>query len=72
MTYEYEENDAADTSEVGMYTKYAKGMEVLLKLPTVIVDVYGDDDEYEYMIEFTCVNKTPLVEVTELRFSSRY
>ena len=41
-------------------------------MPTVIVDVTGDDAEYEYMIEFTCKNESPLIEVTELRFSSRY
>ena len=72
MTYEYEADNAEDPNEVGMYTKHAKDMKALLQLPTVIVDVTGDDNEYEYMIEFTCKNESPLIEVTELRFSSRY
>ena len=55
-----------------MYTKYLKGASLLLTLPTVIVDLTGVDNEYEYMIEFTCKNESSLVEVTELRFSSRY
>ena len=72
QTYEYEADDAEDEAEVGMYTKYLKGASLLLTLPTVIVDLTGPDNEYDYMIEFTCKNETPLVEVTELRFSSRY
>ena len=55
-----------------MYSKYLKGASLLLTLPTVIVDLTGDDNQYEYMIEFTCKNELSLVEVTELRFSSRY
>ena len=55
-----------------MYSKYLKGASLLLTLPTVIVDLTGDDNQYEYMIEFTCKNESSLVEVTELRFSSRY
>ena len=55
-----------------MYSKYLKGASLLLTLPTVIVDVTGPDNQYDYMIEFTCKNESPLVEVTELRFSSRY
>ena len=27
--------------------------------------------EYEFMIEFTCKNESPIIEVTELRFSAR-
>ena len=54
-----------------MYSKYLKGASLLLTLPTVIVDLQGDGDQYDYMIEFTCKNESPLVEVTELRFSSR-
>ena len=30
MTYEYEADDAEDEKEVGMYTKYAKDMKLLL------------------------------------------
>ena len=29
------------------------------------------ETNYEFLIEFTCYNKTPLIEVTELRFSAR-
>ena len=54
-----------------MYTKWLKGAKAMLQLPTVIVDVEGDGDLYDYLIEFTCKNESPLVEVTELRFSSR-
>ena len=72
QTYEYSADDQEDLQEVGMYTKYLKGASLLLTLPTVIVDLTGVDNEYEYMIEFTCKNESSLVEVTELRFSSRY
>merc|ERR1712010_198878 len=43
----------------------------MLTLPTVIVDVEGDGDQYDYLIEFTCKNESPLIEATELRFSAR-
>ena len=72
QTYEYEADDVEDPDEIGMYSKYLKGASLLLTLPTVIVDLTGDDNQYEYMIEFTCKNESSLVEVTELRFSSRY
>ena len=56
-----------------MYTKWVKGAKALLSLPTVIVDVTadGERDPYEFLIEFTCKNETPLIEATELRFSAR-
>ena len=71
QTYLYDLNDEANPDEVGMYTKWLKGAKAMLQLPTVIVDVEGDGDLYDYLIEFTCKNESPLVEVTELRFSSR-
>ena len=55
-----------------MYTKWLHGFRYMLQLPTVIVYAEGDRyDKYDYMIEFTCKNESPLVEVTELRFSAR-
>lgn len=60
-----------DVAEAGMYTKWLKGAKAMLTLPTVVVDVEGDGDTYDYLIEFTCKNESPLVEVTELRFSAR-
>eukprot|EP00495_Collosphaeridae_sp_1-RS-2012_P000179 TRINITY_DN10043_c0_g1_i1.p1 TRINITY_DN10043_c0_g1~~TRINITY_DN10043_c0_g1_i1.p1 ORF type:complete len:99 (-),score=3.21 TRINITY_DN10043_c0_g1_i1:12-308(-) len=54
-----------------MYTKWLKGAHALLTLPTVIVDVNTTADQYDSLIEFTCKNESPYIEVTELRFSSR-
>merc|ERR1711934_615313 len=71
QTYEYNADVAEDPNEVGMYTKWLKGAQAMLTLPTVIVDVTGDGDQYDYLIEFTCKNESPLIEATELRFSAR-
>ena len=71
QTYEYNANDSEDENEIGMYTKWLKGAKVMLTLPTVIVDVEGDGDQYDFMIEYTCKNESPLIEATELRFSAR-
>lgn len=71
QTYVYHANNSKDIAENGIYIKWLKGAEALLTLPTVIVNVTDNGEKYDFLIEFTCKNESPQIEVTELRFSSR-
>jgi hypothetical protein len=67
MTFTYE---PGNSTERGLYTKYASGAKVLLQLPTVVVDATeGADGNYIFMTEFT--SKRIVVPITELRFLAR-